>query len=52
MGNTEKNHWFWTDEWQKMEEEATQDYENGRFKTFNTIDELILFLHKLNAGVA
>lgn len=37
--------WFWTDEWQKGEEEAEDDILNERVKQFGTVKELISDLH-------
>lgn len=33
--------WFWTEEWQKAEQEADDDIAAGRVKAFNNIDDLI-----------
>lgn len=33
--------YFWTKRWQKGENEADEDIEAGRVKTFNSVDELI-----------
>ena len=37
--------WFFTEEWQIGERKADEDLACGRFKDFNTIDELLAFLH-------
>jgi len=37
----EKNQdWFWTEQWQKLEVEAEKDIQEGRVKTFNSVEEL------------
>jgi hypothetical protein len=33
--------WFWTPEWQAMEAEANDDLANGRWKEFDSIDDMI-----------
>ena len=33
--------WFWTDEWQAMEQEAEEDLRLGRYKDFDTIEEFL-----------
>ena len=33
--------WFWTEEWQKGEEEADRDIRTGRVKSFNNVEDLI-----------
>ena len=38
--------YFWTEEWQKAEQEADADIKAGRVKTFDTIDELFADLDK------
>jgi len=40
--------WFWTEEWQKGEREADEDIAAGRFKDFDTIEELLADLHGEN----
>lgn len=37
--------WFWTDEWQEKEREADEDFANGRFESYDSVDE---FLASLN----
>ena len=37
--------YFWTPEWQAAEREAEADIAAGRYKTFDTIDELLEDLH-------
>jgi len=32
--------WFWTEHWQKLEEEAEKDIRKGRVKTFDSVEEL------------
>ena len=38
--------YFWTPEWQKAEREASEDIKKGRYKTFDSVDELIADLHR------
>ena len=38
--------WFWTEEWQEAEREASEDIAAGRVKTFDTVEELIRDLNK------
>lgn len=33
--------YFWSEEWQKAESEATEDIRMGRVKSFNSVDDLI-----------
>lgn len=40
--------WFWTDAWQKKEKEADEDLREGRYRTFETMDDFITFLHSKN----
>lgn len=37
--------WFWSDEWQNMEHEATEDIEQRRIHKANTVAELITKLN-------
>ena len=36
--------WFWSPEWQAAERAVEEDLAEGRFETFDTIDEFILSL--------
>lgn len=38
--------WFWSEEWQKGEEEAEADIRNGRLKSFNSLEELFADLDR------
>lgn len=33
--------WFWADEWQVLESEADQDIAQGRFTSYNSMDDFI-----------
>ena len=33
--------WFWSERWQRMERDANQDFEAGRFETFDTVEEFL-----------
>ena len=33
--------WFWTERWQKLEEEAERDIREGKIKSFNSVEDLI-----------
>ena len=33
--------WFWRERWQRMERDANQDFEAGRFETFDTVEEFL-----------
>jgi AbrB family looped-hinge helix DNA binding protein len=33
--------WFWTERWQKLEEEAEQDIRKGKVKSFDSVEDLI-----------
>jgi AbrB family looped-hinge helix DNA binding protein len=33
--------WFWTERWQKLEEEAEHDIREGRVKSFDSVEDLI-----------
>lgn len=37
--------WFWTKEWQRGEREANADLAAGRYKTFDSVEDLIADLH-------
>jgi len=32
--------WFWTERWQKLEADAEKDIQEGRVKTFDSVEEL------------
>jgi len=32
--------WFWTERWQKLEQEAEEDIKRGNVKIFDTVEEL------------
>lgn len=36
--------WFYSDEWQAMEDEADDDYREGRIKSYDSVDELLASL--------
>jgi bifunctional DNA-binding transcriptional regulator/antitoxin component of YhaV-PrlF toxin-antitoxin module len=38
--------WFWTEEWQKGEQEAQQEIEQGKTKSFDSMKELLEDLEK------
>ena len=40
----ESQSYFWTEEWQKGEREATKDIETGAIHTFEDLEQLIDFL--------
>jgi isochorismate hydrolase len=42
--------WFWTDEWQAGEKEATADMKAGRYTECNSIEEVHEFLDSLKKG--
>ena len=33
--------WFWTEEWQKRYREAKADLEEGRFRDFDDVEDLL-----------
>jgi AbrB family looped-hinge helix DNA binding protein len=37
--------WFWTERWQKMEREVQEDFDNGRYREFDNMDDLIAWLN-------
>jgi AbrB family looped-hinge helix DNA binding protein len=37
--------WFWTKEWQEKEQEADADITEGKFRDFESLDELMKDLH-------
>ncbi len=44
---TESNQtWFWTKEWQALENEADQDIAEGRFTSYSSMDDFIADLDK------
>jgi antitoxin MazE len=38
--------WFWTSDWQKKEDEAEKDLTSGRFRDFDSLDDLMKDLHR------
>jgi len=38
--------WFWTKEWQEGERKASEDIKKGRVKEFDSVEDLIIDLHK------
>lgn len=38
--------WFWTREWQSKEQEADEDLAAGRYKDYDTVDDLLEDLHR------
>jgi AbrB family looped-hinge helix DNA binding protein len=38
--------WFWTEKWQKMEQEAQEDLENGRYYDFDSVEEAVKFMRE------
>lgn len=36
--------WFYSDEWQAMEDEADEDYRAGRMKSYDSVDDLLASL--------
>ena len=37
--------WFWAKSWQAAERQADEDLKKGRYKDFDTVDELLKDLH-------
>jgi AbrB family looped-hinge helix DNA binding protein len=37
--------WFWTPEWQKKEKEGDEDLAAGRFRDFDSLEDLLKDLH-------
>jgi len=37
--------WFWTEEWQSKEKEAEEDLSAGRYRDFETLEDLLNELH-------
>lgn len=37
----EDDSWYWSEEWQQMEQEADEDIKEGRVKSFLNIEDLI-----------
>lgn len=33
--------WYWSERWQRMEQEAHADYEAGRFNTYHDVDDFL-----------
>ena len=42
--------WFWSDRWQRMEQEAQADLEAGRIVEYNNIGEALAALDEIPAG--
>ena len=38
--------WFYSDEWQTMEDEADEDYRAGRMKSYESVDDLLASLQR------
>lgn len=38
--------WFWSEDWQKGEREVSKAYREGRYKIFDSIDDLLLDLDR------
>ncbi|GAB4578990.1 MAG: AbrB/MazE/SpoVT family DNA-binding domain-containing protein [Anaerolineales bacterium] len=38
--------WFWTERWQKMEQEVDEDFREGHFVEFSSVEEAIAYLHQ------
>ncbi len=38
---TDDQSWFWTEEWQQGYREALDDLEQGRYKEFDNVEDLI-----------
>ena len=38
--------WFWTSDWQRKEKEADQDLASGRFRDFESLEDLLKDLHR------
>jgi antitoxin MazE len=43
----ENSEWFWSERWQKLEEEAQADIDAGRVIRFEDVDKAIAVLEKL-----
>ena len=37
--------WYWTKEWQQMEEEADHDLASGRYRDFDKLEDFLKELH-------
>lgn len=42
--------WFFSPEWQAMEDRADADFREGRFIVYDTVDEFLVSLRTLNEG--
>ena len=40
--------WFWTPEWQDKEKEADENLSTGRYRDFDTLEDLLKDLHDEN----
>ena len=38
--------WFWSEEWQKGMKEAKEDFDEGRFTNYESVEDLIADLEK------
>lgn len=45
----EDTSWFEDEGWQEGERKADEDLEKGRYKDFNTVEELLEHLHRARA---
>ena len=43
----EDTSWFFDEEWQKGERAADKDLINGKYKSFETIEDLLNYLHNI-----
>jgi antitoxin MazE len=42
--------WFWTERWQKLEEEADSDIQKGKVKGFDSVEELFDEMEKTSTA--
>jgi AbrB family looped-hinge helix DNA binding protein len=52
VGTIDRNQaWFWTDEWQRGERQASEDIKAGRTTRFESGEELLRYLDELDKGL-
>jgi antitoxin MazE len=42
--------WFWSDRWQRLEQEAQSDLKSGRVMEFSNVSEALAALDRIKAG--
>jgi hypothetical protein len=46
----EAQQWYWTEEWQRWEAEADEDFRSGRYEDFDSMDDFIASLRGMSGN--